>query len=100
VTTLWRVPDAPTAELMRVFYAGVQAGLPVDRALAEAKRALQASGALAHPHYWAAFVLTGPGEPLPKALRWRDVAGETLVAVGVLAMARLLWMRRRDRTAA
>ncbi|MEZ5419314.1 MAG: CHAT domain-containing protein [Vicinamibacterales bacterium] len=43
VTTLWRVSDAPTAALMTVFYRQVQAGQPVDLALAEAKRTLRAS---------------------------------------------------------
>lgn len=95
VTTLWRVPDAPTALLMQHFYLGVQQGLPLDDALARAKRALREAPAFAHPHYWAAFVLTGPADPLPRALRWRDVAGVTLIATG--ASVALLARRRRRR---
>jgi tetratricopeptide (TPR) repeat protein len=99
VTTLWRVPDAPTALLMQRFYQGVQTGLPLDEALAQAKRALRDNAAFAHPHYWAAFVLTGPADALPRALRWRDVAGVALIAMGTLA-ALLAWRTRRRAMAA
>ena len=95
ITTLWRVPDAPTALLMQRFYQGVQAGLPLDEALAQAKRALRDNAAFAHPHYWAAFVLTGPADALPRTLRWRDVAGVALVALGTLAALRAWRTRRR-----
>ena len=94
VTTLWRVPDAPTAALMQAFYQGVQAGLPLDDALARAKRALSREAAFAHPHYWAAFVLTGPADALPTALRWRDVAGGAFIVTGTIATW-LAWRRRR-----
>ena len=99
VTTLWRVPDAPTARFMERFYQGVQAGLPLDDALARAKRALRDDAAFTHPHYWAAFVLTGPADPLPRALRWRDVTGVALITAGV-ALALLAWRRRRRATTA
>lgn len=93
VTTLWRVPDAATARLMVTFYQRVQAGAPLDRALADAKRALRATPAFAHPHYWAAFVLTGPTDPLPRTVRWRDVGGTAAVA-GALLLAAMAWRRR------
>ncbi len=94
VTTLWRVPDGPTAALMQHFYQGVQAGRPLDDALAAAKRALRAEAAFAHPHYWAAFVLTGPADARPRTLRWRDVAGAACLAAGALA-ALAAWRARR-----
>ena len=93
VTTLWRVPDAATAEFMRVFYHHLQRGERADDALASAKRALIASDTLAHPHYWAAFVLTGRTDALPRALRWRDVWGTTLIVAGSVALG--LMVRRR-----
>jgi tetratricopeptide (TPR) repeat protein len=95
VTTLWRVPDRSTAMLMRHFYRAVQRGRPLDIALADAKRALRADDALAHPHYWAAFVLTGPAGAVPAALRWRDVVGSLLVAAGLVATALVVRSNRR-----
>ena len=79
---------------MQAFYQGVQAGLPLDDALARAKRALSREAAFAHPHYWAAFVLTGPADALPTALRWRDVAGGAFIVTGTIATW-LAWRRRR-----
>lgn len=86
VTTLWRVADQPTAALMHAFYGEVQAGRPVDAALAAAKRALLLRPGTAHPHYWAGFVLTGATDPVPRALRARDAAGAGLIAMGVVGL--------------
>jgi CHAT domain-containing protein len=82
VTTLWRVPDAATAQLMAIFYDRLQAGESRADALAAAKRALQQSAALSHPHYWAAFVLTGEDGPLPRAPRWSTLLGTGLLVIG------------------
>lgn len=96
MTTLWRVPDQPTAALMQAFYDEVQAGQPLDAALTAAKRTMAARPATAHPHYWAGFVLTGATDPLPRAMRWRDVTGVTLVAAGLLGVV-VAWRRRATR---
>ena len=98
VTTLWRVPDGATAAFMHAFYYRLQRGEPLDDALAHAKRAFLANPRFAHPHYWAAFVLTGSTEPLARALRWRDVAGVTLVGLGSVAGLAVLLGRRRRAT--
>lgn len=90
VTTLWRVPDATTASFMRVFYHHLQRGHSRAEALRRAKLKFAESGA--HPHYWAAFVLTGDGlQPVPTAVRWRTVVlagGALLVVLGLLLFAR------------
>ncbi len=71
LASLWRIEDASTAELMRVLYAGLRAGLPKDEALRRAQvRLLRQPLRLArdgvelerdasHPYYWAAFQLFG-----------------------------------------
>ena len=72
VTTLWRVADRPTANLMRIFYHHLQRGVARDEALRRAKlRMLESGSTLAHPHFWAAFVLTGDGlRPVPRSVSW------------------------------
>jgi tetratricopeptide (TPR) repeat protein len=94
VTTLWRVADGPTADFMRVFYDQLGRGVGRAEALRQAKLRFKTSeGALADPHYWAAFVLSGEGaQPVPRALRWRTILGATLV----LTLA-LLWLVRSHR---
>jgi CHAT domain-containing protein len=58
--SLWSVSDSATATLMADFYERIRAGAPVDRALAEIKRArIARGGRQAHPYYWAPFVVTG-----------------------------------------
>lgn len=93
VTTLWRVPDEATAAFMHVFYARLQAGDDRAEALAFAKRALLGSPVLAHPHYWAPFVLTGSGGPLPRAPRWSTIGGACLAIAGIALAARVLHRR-------
>ena len=56
VTTLWKVDDRASYELMREFYARVEAEGPAI-ALRGAQRAVM--GEFAHPFAWAAFGLTG-----------------------------------------
>ncbi len=85
VTTLWRVADSPTTQLMSVFYHHLQRGVPRDQALRLAKlRFLESGGPLAHPHYWAAFVITGSAmSAVPHAISWTALG----VAVAVSALA-------------
>lgn len=66
ITSLWRVSDRETADLMKRFYAGLRKKLPKDEALCQAKRAYLAeqTGWKAHPFFWAAFVAQGDMTPL------------------------------------
>ncbi|MDE2372443.1 MAG: CHAT domain-containing protein [Burkholderiales bacterium] len=65
VISLWKVPDAETARLMRGFYAALKAGQDPARALARAQRELRddPTGSTAAPFYWAAFFVSGDPRP-------------------------------------
>jgi CHAT domain-containing protein/Tfp pilus assembly protein PilF len=66
VVSLWKVNDRSTALLMERFYRPLLTrGMPRERALAQAKRALLADPQTRSPFYWAPFVLIGAGGPLP-----------------------------------
>jgi hypothetical protein len=97
VTTLWRVADGPTADFMAVFYHQLQRGLTRDEALRQAKlRFLQSGNALADPHYWSAFVLTGVGSrPVPRAVSWALLTGIGAGAALVVGGGVAVWWRRR-----
>ncbi|HEX8170836.1 MAG TPA: CHAT domain-containing tetratricopeptide repeat protein [Thermoanaerobaculia bacterium] len=92
VTALWRVPDATTASFMRLFYHHLQRGTSRAEALRRAKlQFLQSRTALTHPHYWAAFVLTGEGlQPVSTALRWRTVVLAALALALLVAIGRIV----------
>lgn len=93
VTTLWRVPDGPTAAFMRIFYHHLQRGASRAEALRLAKLRFLRSGAPTNdPHFWAAFVLTGDGlRPVSSALRWRSIA---LAGISLAALLALLFLMR------
>ncbi len=63
VSTLWQVPDGPSAELMTLFFRNLAKGGDHAQALRQArlrmlKQRSEEKGA-AHPFFWAAFTLTG-----------------------------------------
>ena len=61
VASLWPVADTGTEVLMREFYRLRQANprWPKAEALRQAQLALLKQKALAHPHYWASFIMIG-----------------------------------------
>jgi CHAT domain-containing protein len=64
VTSLWKVDDGATTELMSEYYTQLSAGTGRAQALREAQLAMLKNSNRAHPYYWAAFVLIGEGGPL------------------------------------
>lgn len=90
VTTLWRVPDAPTATFMTAFYHDLQRGVPRAEALRNTKlRFLRSDAALSDPHFWAAFVLTGDGlRPVTWPIGWGVL---TLVAAATILAGFATW---------
>lgn len=52
--SLWKVPDAETAELMQIFYTNYLQGKTAREALASAQQEMRKKF---RPYYWAAFVL-------------------------------------------
>lgn len=60
VSSLWRVDDESTAELMKRFYHHMFRGqLPPAAALREAQQDIRSQKRWSYPYYWAAFVLQG-----------------------------------------
>lgn len=96
VTSLWRVPDRPTAEFMRQFYYRLAEGDSKEEALRRAKlQFLHSRGELAHPRYWSAFVLTGDAlAPAPWVVSWTLLIVPPACALG---LAVLLAIHRRHR---
>ncbi|MBZ5532866.1 MAG: CHAT domain-containing protein [Acidobacteriia bacterium] len=100
LTTLWRVPDGPTAEFMKQFYYFL---LKKHKSKAEALRLtklefLRSGTELSHPKYWAAFVLNGDGmDPVPRFIPWQMLLLPLLV---VLAAVLVLFQVRAKRRSA
>jgi len=62
VTTLWKINDQSTSEVMEYFYENLYNGLSKKEALRQAKLTyleLNEDAILKHPYYWSGIVLTG-----------------------------------------
>ena len=68
LTSLWKVADVPTQELMIDYYRRLLRGVGRSAALREAQLAIKASPGHSHPYFWAAFVPIGDWRPLQGAV--------------------------------
>jgi CHAT domain-containing protein len=99
LTTLWRVPDQPTADFMKTFYFFL---LKQHKSKAEALRLtklefLRSGTELNDPRFWAAFVLNGDGaEPVPRFIPWQALFSPLLV-LAALAIIISQWKKRKLR---
>ena len=88
-STLWRVDDEATAELMKYFYANMlQEGMTPAAALREAQNTIRKDPRWSSPHYWAAFTLQGEYKQkisVPATAVWvkRVVVAGVLILVSV-----------------
>jgi tetratricopeptide (TPR) repeat protein len=98
ITSLWRVPDQPTADFMKQMYYYIAAGQPKAEALRLAKMQFLKSGTLlAGPRYWAAFVLNGDGWNASRhVIPWSTVAAAVAVLLALVSLV-LWWGKRRFR---
>jgi CHAT domain-containing protein len=67
VLSLWKVGDAATVELMKIFYANLKAGMGRHEALRNSQLQLLRHSNYQNPHNWATFIPSGNWEPLPKS---------------------------------
>lgn len=73
VMSLWKVPDKQTAAIMAHFYKNLKAGISKDVALRQAKLAYLeqvTAPELAHPFYWAGFIVVGNTDTIDMGLHW------------------------------
>ena len=90
VATLWPVDDGATARFVELFYGALEKGRPPALALTDARDALRAEPATAHPFFWAGFVLVGEGgSPVPLQMRrwWLPWLAGAAIPIGALAGA-------------
>lgn len=97
VSSLWKVDDQATKELMTEFYRGMaQDGLTVSAALRQAQIKLYNDPRYKSPFYWAAFTMHGDYDRVPQISsrysRYAWVAGCILF----LAMLWYLYQVRRE----
>lgn len=91
LTSLWKVDDAATEDLMIGFYEALAAGETRAEALAQAQNLQRENGNYAHPYYWSAMTLTGEAGVLPIEKRsgwWMWLVGGLIVLGGLVLLLR------------
>lgn len=88
VSTLWKVDDPMTKELMIAFYQNLDTGMDKASALREAKLTILEETYLP-PFYWAAPIAMGDMRPIPRQnnLTWW-ILGMVIVGIGLLVIYR------------
>jgi CHAT domain-containing protein len=108
VSSLWRVEDEATAELMRRFYKNMLGrGMTPAAALRDAQNSIRQEPQWRSPHYWAAFTLQGdyrqvvaPTAAAPPPTRYaKALAAATLATLATLAALLFAASRLRKRRA-
>jgi CHAT domain-containing protein len=66
VTSLWKISDAATVELMVKYYQKLLENQGRSEALRQTQLEMLNSGEYEHPYYWAAFILSGDWTPLER----------------------------------
>jgi hypothetical protein len=84
LTSLWKVDDAATEDLMVSFYQQLAAGKTRAEALAEAQQRQRSEGEFAHPYYWSAMTLSGEAGniDIKAASNWPLWGGGLLLLLG------------------
>lgn len=99
VSSLWKVDDLATKEIMVKFYEHLAEGMGKADALAEAKRWYRRTNPNEPPSKWAAFILIGDNEPVH--LKKRSPVKPWMVGGAIAAViAAVVLARRRRRMAA
>ncbi|MBK9146191.1 MAG: CHAT domain-containing protein [Flavobacteriales bacterium] len=93
VSSLWKVDDLATKEIMVKFYEHLAEGMGKADALAEAKRWYRKEYPSEPPSKWAAFILIGDNEPV--RLKKRRPVQPWLIGGGLAAVIAALAARRR-----
>jgi CHAT domain-containing protein len=65
LTTLWRVNDAATRDMMAEYYERLRRGEGRGQALREVQLGMLHTKERSHPYFWAAFIPLGDWTPLP-----------------------------------
>jgi len=92
-STLWKINDAASAEIMDGYYRQLSKGKTKDVALQTAKLDYIKSNKdtnLSHPYYWSAFVVSGNTEPLTSANYWIWI-----VCSGLLMVIAIVFLVKR-----
>ncbi len=91
LTSLWKIDEQSSTQIVKSFYDHISQGQPKDAALRLAKLDYikNAEGRTAHPQYWAGLVLIGDASPIDMSTSfpfWLKLLLYGVLAVGILLL--------------
>lgn len=96
LTSLWKVEDRTTKDIMVRFYDYLQDGKGKAEALRLAKSSFlkEADQKYTHPFYWSTFIMIGDNAPISFAKSWPFWTGILLLGIIIFLLGRYIWSRR------
>lgn len=73
-STLWKVNDNSSSDLMGDFYFNLAEGKTKDQSLREAKLSFlekNLENGLSHPYFWSGYIIQGNTQPLVQGSKWQ-----------------------------
>jgi CHAT domain-containing protein len=96
LTSLWKIDEKSSAEIIEHFYSYLKEGLPKDEALQKAKLDYlnSAKGRTLAPQYWAGLILIGDTSPI-------DLKGSSNSIIywisGLILLLIMVWLVRKNK---
>ncbi len=87
-STLWKVNDGSSSELMDLFYSNLSKGFSKNEALRKAKIDFISKYKdikFSHPYYWSGFIVSGNTDPLVSNNGWIWILIVAVLFVGLLS---------------
>jgi len=100
VSSLWKVDDRATADLMRAFYESMlQRGMPPAAALRAAQLKMMQQEGTTAPYFWASFVIQGEytNRIAINDRSWFRVVLVLLVVLTLVTAGAVFWQKRKRR---
>ncbi len=95
MSSLWKVEDNATLELMRNFYQGIsQQNLTPAQSLRQAQIKLRQNSQTSSPFYWAAFTVQGDFKNIPKISRAFDKRFYLLSFIPLILLSVFLFRKK------
>lgn len=94
LTSLWKIDEKSSAEIIKLFYKYIKRGLPKDKALRRAKLDYisNTEDRTVTPQYWAGLVLIGDNSPIiisgPSKFTWYLISILILITVAIILIIR------------
>lgn len=99
LTSLWKVPDKETSQIMVSFYEHLNLGESKNHALQNAKLDYLnhvKDETLKHPYYWAGFILTGETSPLVSNTQLNTIVFFSAIWILCLIVFLFYYKRRKQ----